>query len=377
MANYLFNELGNDFIEGLTPVKFFQSPLTEEPTGLITIFDPRDPVIYEFVKLQKQRLWKADEYPIDRTKEGFDELSDIDKQIFEYTLSFLAFLDSVQIQNISDLQVVYNLPEYKLWGVTHNFFEAEHAIAYSNILYGLFNQDPKEVRRIFYLAKDYPELRERNRLIAQNYNELFEIFMTGIRNVSPEQYARALLRVYAGTYAMEAVTFYMGFKIIEFYQYKYGVLPMTNKMISEIKADELFHVKVGATIIKRLIPYLQKYLSTQEIEETLVDIIKAYTEADLQFYQSILQTNSFGITQKQIEHYVKYLANIRTKLVLGSQIGDLYPEAKENPFEEIDRLYGYLDKHDNSGKKESFFETKSSAYLSASIDDEILSSFEF
>jgi seryl-tRNA synthetase len=52
---------------------------------------------------------------------------------------------------------------------THKYFEVEHSIAYSNILYGLFNQNTKEVRRIFYLAKDYPELRERNMLIANNY----------------------------------------------------------------------------------------------------------------------------------------------------------------------------------------------------------------
>jgi len=239
----LFNTSGNDFNTNLTPIKFFDSPLSEEPTGLFTIFEPMHPHIYEFVKLQKQRLWKADEYPIDRTKEKFDELDEIDKKVFEYTLSFLAFLDSVQVANISDMEIVYNMPEYKIWGATHKYFEVEHSIAYSNILYGLFNQNTAEVRRIFYLAKDYPELRERNKLIADNYQKLFDLLWEGLKNVSREEYARTLAYVYAGTYAMEAVTFYMGFKTIEFYQYKYGVLPMTNKMISEIKAMNSFTLR--------------------------------------------------------------------------------------------------------------------------------------
>ena len=369
----LFNTEGNDFLEGTPPVKFFDSPLWKEPTGLFTIFEPMHPHIYEFVKLQKQRLWKADEYPIDRTREQFDQLDTIDRKVFEYTLSFLAFLDSVQVANIADMEVVYNMPEYKIWGATHKYFEVEHSIAYSNILYGLFNQNSAEVKRIFYLAKDHPELRRRNELIANNYQKLFDILWNGLKNVSQEEYARTLTHVFAGTYAMEAVTFYMGFKTIEFYQYKYGVLPMTNKMISEIKADELFHVKVMATIIKTLKPYITRYIPEQEFDEIVLTTLKAYAEADLQFYQSILAENNFGITQQQVANYIKFLADRRAKL-LG--YGTIYG-VEDNPFEEIDRLYGYLENHVNQGKKESFFETKSSAYLAVQIDDNVLNEFEF
>jgi len=369
----LFNPEGNDFLEGISPVKFFDSPLWEEPTGLFTIFEPMHPYIYEFVKLQKQRLWKADEYPIDRTREQFDQLDTIDRKVFEYTLSFLAFLDSVQVANIADMEVVYNMPEYKIWGATHKYFEVEHSIAYSNILYGLFNQNSKEVKRIFYLAKDYPELRKRNELIANNYQRLFDLLWGGLKNASQEEYARTLTHVFAGTYAMEAVTFYMGFKTIEFYQYKYGVLPMTNKMISEIKADELFHVKVMATIIKTLKPYITRYISGQEFDEIVLNTLKSYAEADLQFYQSVLAENNFGITQQQVANYIKFLTDRRLKL-LG--YGSIYG-VENNPFEEIDRLYGYLENHVNQGKKEAFFETKSSAYLAVQIDDKVLNEFEF
>ena len=361
----LFNPEGNDFAP-FCPVKLLEeTPVL--PTGLLTIFAPQDPTLYDFVKLQKQRLWKADEYPIDRTRERFDELSTADRKVFEYTLSFLAFLDSIQVANITDLELVYQMPEYRIWGATHKYFEVEHAIAYSNILYGLFNGENAEVRRIFYLAKDYPELRKRNELIANNYEELYKIIWQGLKNVSPQDYARALLRVLLGTYAMEAITFYMGFKTIEFYQYKYGILPMTNKMISEIKADELFHVKVMATIINRLKPYILRHISSAELEETVERILRSYTDADLEFYQSVLAQNDLGITQRQVEDYVKFLANRRAKLLGVKE--DLYPETKVNPFEEIDHLYGYLESHVNEGKKEAFFETKSSAYLSVSTDD--------
>jgi len=373
VKSLLFNTDGNDFNPQLKPIKFFDSPLWREPTGLFTIFHPMHPHVYEFVKLQKQRLWKADEYPIDRTREQFDQLDEIDRKVFEYTLSFLAFLDSVQVSNITDMEVVYNMPEYKIWGATHKYFEVEHSIAYSNILYGLFNEDFEEVKRIFYLAKDYPELKRRNELIANNYQKLFDLLWEGLKNVSPQEYARTLTSVFAGTYAMEGITFYMGFKTIEFYQYKYGVLPMTNKMISEIKADELFHVKVMATIIRTLKPYITQYISEMEFDEIVVGTMRSYAEADLKFYQSILAQNNFGITQKQIEDYIKFLTDRRLKLLGYDPIYGV----SQNPFEEIDRLYGYLESHVNEGKKEAFFETKSSAYVTAGLDDRIIQNWEF
>jgi len=364
----LFNPKGYDFDERLCPVRFLAGEDAPQATGLITIFSPLHPAIYDFVKLQKQRLWKADEYPIDRTKERFDELSEQDRRVFEYILSFLAFLDSVQVSNLADISVVYQLGEYRLWGATHSYFEAEHAIAYSNILYGLFNGDFNEVKRIFYLAKDFPELRRRNELIAKEYQRLFDLFQIGVLNVPPAEYAEILTRVFSATYAMEAVTFYMGFKAIEFYQYKYGVLPMTNKVISEIKADELFHVKVMASIIKNLRPFLEKYLSPETIDEIILSTIHSFVEADLQFYQAVLADNSFGISQRQIEEYIKFLADKRAKLV---GVSPLYG-VTSNPFDAIDRLYGFLDSHNNSAKKEAFFETKSSAYVSTPINMDVL-----
>jgi len=363
----LFNTEGTDFPQNFkqSPISFFDTPLINEPTGLFTIFEPNDKDIYEFVKLQKQRFWKADDYNIDPVFERFDELDTLDRKIFDYTLSFLSFLDSVQVANLSDLNVIYNMPEYRLWGTVHQYFEHEHSIAYSNILYGLYRGNTTRIKEIFYLSKSHPTLKKRNELIANNYQKLFDIFWKGIENVSLEEYARALTYVLAGTYAMEALTFYMGFKIIEFYQFKYGILPITNKMISEIKADELFHVKVMSTIIKRLRPFITKYISEQEFEEIVLNTMKAYLQSDLEFYQDILQENNFGISDKQIEKYLKYLYTIRTKLLgLAPDI-----EEKENPFKEIDALYGFLDSHDNSKRKDAFFETGSAAYFTEKIED--------
>jgi len=370
----LFNPVGNDFADNQSPIYFGTSPLVNEPTGLFTIFEPRDRDIYEFVTLQKQRFWRADDYPIDAIKEGFTQLDENNKKIFEYTLSFLSFLDSVQVANISDLNVVYNMPEYRLWGTVHQYFEHEHSIAYSNILVGLFNNNTDEIKRIFYLAKDHPTLKKRNELIANNYQKLFDIFWEGIKNVSVDDYARALTYVLAGTYAMEAITFYMGFKIIEFYQFKYGILPMTNKMISEIKADELFHVKVMATIINRVKPFILEHISNEEFDEIVRNTLKAYYESDLEFYRDILQRNEFGITDKQIFDYITFLTNRRAALIGLKDIG--LPNV-DNPFKEIDNLFGYLESHDNSNRKDSFFESSSAAYIAQKIDDSALDDFDF
>jgi hypothetical protein len=52
------------------------------------------------------------------------------------------------------------------------------------------------------------------------------------------------------------------------------------------------------------------------------------------------------------------------------------PQVK-NPFEEIDKLFGYLESHDNSGRKDSFFESSSAAYITQKIDDSVLDNFDF
>jgi ribonucleotide reductase beta subunit family protein with ferritin-like domain len=86
-----------------------------------------------------------------------------------------------------------------------------------------------------------------------------------------------------------------------------------------------------------------------------------------------LAQNNFGITQKQIENYIKFLTDRRLKLLGYSPLYGV----EENPFEEIDRLYGYLESHVNEGKKEAFFETKSSAYVTAELDENVLQNWKF
>jgi len=128
-----------------------------------------------------------------------------------------------------------------------------------------------------------------------------------------------------------------------------------------------------ATIIKTLKPYITRYISEEEFDEIVVGTVQSYAEADLQFYQSVLAQNNFGITQQQVANYIKFLTDRRLKLLGYRPIYGV----EENPFEEIDRLYGYLESHVNEGKKEAFFETKSSAYVTAELDDKVLENFQF
>jgi ribonucleotide reductase beta subunit family protein with ferritin-like domain len=128
-----------------------------------------------------------------------------------------------------------------------------------------------------------------------------------------------------------------------------------------------------ATIIKTLKPHITRYISEMEFDEIVINTIKSYAEADLQFYQSVLAQNNFGITQSQVSNYIKFLTDRRLKLLGYSPIYGV----EENPFEEIDRLYGYLESHVNEGKKEAFFETKSSAYVSADLDENVIQNWEF
>ena len=379
METPLFNTRGNDFDFDICPIELFDLPVNQRPTGLVTTFSPRDPKIHELQKLQYQRFWRAEDYNIDRTKEGFEQLSNTSKKIFEYILSFLSFLDSIQLDNLANIQMIYRLPEYKLWGIRHQMFEAEHTQAYEKILLGLFENSIDEIKRIFYLSINYPELKKRNELIAREYQRLRDLlYDVGLKNINSVKYAETVWRTFITTYAMESITFYMGFLIIHLYQYKYGILPSTNKMISEIKADELFHVKVMSYIINKIKPYIERYIDEQILDEIAREIIDSFVNADIQFYQSVIQNNEFNISDKQVEMYIKNLANRRYKLLIGDKNGsiELYSGYNTNPFESIDKLYGYVESHINENKKESFFETKSAAYQNKPIDDNVFNDFE-
>ena len=58
VKSVLFNVWGNDFNPQISPVKFFDSHLTEEPTGLFTIFHPMHPAIYDFVSFKSKDCGK-------------------------------------------------------------------------------------------------------------------------------------------------------------------------------------------------------------------------------------------------------------------------------------------------------------------------------
>ena len=257
-----------------------------------------------------------------------DPLPEAEEEAFKKTLSFLVFLDSIQVHNIPNLAEFITNTEIKALFPIQDFQELIHTDSYQYIKESLYDNITRE--QIYYMWRDNPLLLKRNKLIADLYSDF-------IKTGSFEAYKRAMV----ANFALEGIYFYNGFQF--FYQLAArNKVANVAKMIKYIENDEVTHVNMYANIIR------ETFDNSEADKKILLDNITQAAEQEIEWGKEIYGDRILGISQESTEGYVKYLTNQRTKL-LG--LGVVYKGFTKNPYE-------YL----NAEKRENFFETKVTEY---------------
>ncbi|ACB54224.1 ribonucleoside-diphosphate reductase beta subunit [Crocosphaera subtropica ATCC 51142] len=305
-----------------------------DTTNVINLNETRYGWARTIYQTMREGYWIPQRTDLSQDKLDYVNLIPGERRALKGILSYLNFLDSVQVANIPELSRYITAPEARMCLAEQTSQEAMHGETYQYITESIIPEN--EQHEVYDFWKKDLLLNERCEFIASYYQTLAD-------NPCGETYFMALI----GDYLLEGLLFYQGF--LFFYNLASSQrLAGCAKLIKQINMDELTHVSLYQKLIteaKTKFSY-----SEDEITELFVNTV----EKEIEWTNHIFDGQILGVSEASTEAYTKYLANLRLKAI---GISAIYPEV-ENP-------YAHLDWADFKGigkSKAAFFETEVTGY---------------
>lgn len=360
MINNIIYQLFNPEQEDdITLRKLFKDYNKQIMSGIYNLEKIKYQHLENFYQSQAQLLWFPREISLVDDKNDFSKLNEKEREAFMNVLSFLSFLDSIQADNLTALNIISEAYELKRALLIHSFVEGGiHTEAYQYILKSLFGEQSDLINFVYYKFKTFQPLKERNIQIANTYQELNSQVQLGIPN--KEKYYNALFKNLIQDYFLEGVIFYMGFMLFHLFYYRKNVLSGTNKEITLIRRDEQLHIGLFRRLIKSFAQDYSKYYN----EDVIYEIAEKSALSDIKFYQEAIGDDILGINSKEIEGYIKYMTDKRLNS-LNLNLKPIFGGNNRNPFENIEKSIGYTF-GEESERKDNFFEASTTDYVHSS-----------
>lgn len=204
--------------------------------------------VSDWYRQAMNNFWIPEEINLNQDIKDYRNLSEDEKTAYDKILSFLIFLDSLQMANLPNLSEFITANEVNLCLTIQAYQEAIHSQSYGYILDTICS--PEERSEILYQWKDDPFLLARNKFIGDKYNDFYY-----------ERTKLNLAKTLIANYILEGIYFYSGFMF--FYALgRNGKMPGTVQEIRYINRDENTHLWLFRSILldlkKKNLNYLMK-----------------------------------------------------------------------------------------------------------------------
>ena len=267
-----------------------------------------------------------------------DELTDDERKAFDWIISFLIFLDSMQTANLPNLSEYITAPEVNLLLAIQTFQEAIHSQSYAVILESVVDAQKRD--EIYYFWREDSFLLERSKYIGGLYQDFID-------EANDKNFFKAIV----ADFLLEWLYFYNGFAFFDTLcdQQK---MKATDRMINYIRRDELSHVTLFANMFKEL----RREFPHMRDEALIKELFTEAVQQEIKRSHHILGDRIVWINWRNTEIYTKRLANDRLRQI---DIAPLYPDVgvDDNPYQHLARL------QDNNGEKWNFFESTVTNYV--------------
>lgn len=334
MQSILFNPSGND--NDLAHRQAFGG----NTTNLIQLNNVRYKWATQLYQQMRNQFWIPQKYDLASDVNDYARLLPEERHAFNGTLSFLVFLDSIQVSNIPHLHPYVTAPEIKICITEQMSHEALHSSSYQYIIETIIPEANRE--SIYEFWRSDSVLKRRCEIIAQEF-ELFN------NNPTEENYFKALI----ADYVLEGLYFYQGF--IFFYSLaSRGLMSGVADIISAINFDELSHVR----LYQKLIEESKQYLPFDE--GYVYDLFTRAVDSEIEWNTHILGDRILGISKTSIEGYTKYLANLRLRAI---GLKEIFVAPSKSPYAHLERMG--MTGNDNATKA-NFFESGVTSYQMSS-----------
>ena len=324
----LFNENGDDSLQS-------QQIVGGNSTGILNLNN----VKYSWVKPLFRKMlgdfWIPEKVSLVDDKVSVKNLSKEEDEAVRNTLSFLIFLDSIQVANLPNIANYITDPAISNLIGVQDFQEIIHSQSYQYILEGLYANSERE--GIYDLWRNNPLLLQRNKFIADQY----EMFTD---NPTVENFNKVLV----ANFLLEGIYFYSGFNLFEQLASRHKIV-QSAQVIAYIKRDEANHLAIFTHLINEL-------MDTDKEKDWIIPMVVEAVEQEIAWGKQTYGNNILGISEKSTEDHIKYLGNRRLRaLRLPEVFGDVM-----NP-------YLHLELADT--KRENFFETTVTSYSKSEAVD--------
>ncbi|TCP67101.1 ribonucleotide-diphosphate reductase subunit beta [Baia soyae] len=297
---------------------------------------------HKLYRTMLNNFWIPEEIPLASDAKEFQELSPAERRAFDKTISFLNFLDSIQGENLPNINEYVTAPEVSSLLNVQAFQEEIHAQSYSYILDSVCSPETRE--SIYDEWRNDEHLMKRNRFIADLYQQFVD-----------QKDDRQFIRTCMANFLLESLYFYSGFSF--FYALaRQGKMTATATIIKYIQRDELTHVVLFQNMIRELRKENPE-LFTPEFVEELREMTRTAVEHEIEWGKYITNNEIQGINNEVLEKYIKFLSNERLSR-LGFEV--LYPEIQTHPMKWVESFSNL------NATKTDFFEQKVTNYTKAS-----------
>ncbi|MDO5689996.1 MAG: ribonucleotide-diphosphate reductase subunit beta [Tissierellia bacterium] len=295
-------------------------------------------------------FWIPEEINLTQDAKDYRLLETDEKTAYDKILSFLIFLDSLQTANLPNVGEFITANEVNLCLTIQAYQEAIHSQSYGYILDTICS--PEERSEILYQWKNDPVLLARNQFIGDKYNDFYY-----------ERSAHNLAKTLVANYILEGIYFYSGFMF--FYALgRIGKMPGTVQEIRYINRDENTHLWLFRSILMELKKEEPQLFTDAHLEEYR-EMIRQGVAEEIRWADYVLGDRIRGLTKANVDAYLKYLGNLRSK---GLGLGILFEGFEQEP----DNMAWVSEYADPNAIKTDFFEAKVSAYSKAGVIEDDL-----
>ena len=335
----LFNPEGDDSLES-------RRIIGGNSTNIFNLNNVRYQWANKLYRNMMANFWIPEKTDLSSDIEPYKHLTVEERQAYDGILSFLIFLDSIQTNNLSNINDYITAPEVNLLLAIQQYQEAIHSQSYQYIVESIIPTDRRN--SIYDKWRTDKVLFERNVFIAQIYQDFIE-------NPVQERFFKVII----ANYLLEGLYFYNGFNF--FYNLASRNLMLgTSEVIRYINRDELSHCVLFEFIVREIRELDPDYFPADEVE----NLFRQAVDQEITWTNHIIGDGILGVSEKTTEMYTKWLANERWHKLGFDSI--LYEGYDKNPYKHLEKL---ADTEGDGSVKSNFFESTVSAYNQSSVLD--------
>jgi len=314
-----------------------------DSTNLIQLNDVKFTWATQMYNQMRDQFWIPAKIDLTSDVVDYKNLISDERDAYNGILSYLTFLDSIQVCNLGNVKAAMTAPEVLMCVGVQSFFEQIHNESYQTIIETIIPSNERAA--IYTYWKTDKILLDRCRFIAKLYQDY-------LNRGTEEAYFVSLI----ANYMLEGVYFYTGFCV--FYNFvTRQLMPGTGDIIKLINRDELSHVR----LFQKLIVEAMNVFPNSK--DQVYELFNQAADQEILWTNHIVDNKILGMSSESNTDYIKYLVNIRLKAI---GLDHLYPGVK-NPYTHLERI---ADTTGEGSTKSNFFESSVTSYnLSSVLND--------